>query len=221
MKSKSLIVLTTLAGAAATLVLASGPHTSVSYTVQPTVLDGGGARSVSASYAHQGSLDGISGTSAAGPYATGHGYIAQLTGDCPAFAAWQIVHFGSTSHPNAGPALDPDNDGADNLAEFAFNLNPNTPDASTMPPGGSAGLPRYAVEFVEASERLTVEFVHRTGCGTYLVEASGNLVDWKEAGTIPVAIPVPLPGGFERVKLADGEVFGARSRRYLRVKVEM
>ena len=79
--------------AAVTLVIASGPHTSASYTVQPAVLDGGGARATSVSYTNTGSVLDIEGTGSAGVYTAGHGFIAQLVTDpagCPVF----IVPYG-------------------------------------------------------------------------------------------------------------------------------
>ncbi len=210
--------------AAVTLVLASGPHTSASYTVQPAALDGGGARSVSASYANDGSVFDIAGSSAAGVYTAGHGFITQLTtgpAGCPEFPAWQTTHFGSPANPLAAPAADPDNDGADNLAEFAFNLNPGAPDAITLPINGTSGLPRYAVEVIEARPRLTVEFIRRASCASYTFEASTDLERWDQPEPIPVGAPVALPGGFERVKWADTELFGGSPRRFLRVNVKL
>lgn len=219
MKPNALLTLTALAGAGA-YALASGPHTSASYTVQPAVLDGGGTRAVSANYTHDGSMLDIAGSSAAGPYTAGHGFMAQLSGECLPFEAWQVLHFGSAGNPDAGPKADPDNDGVNNLAEFAFNLNPQQPDASTFAPGGSSGLPRYAVEVVNERERMTVEFVRRAGCGSYLVEASSDMITWIEALTISVEGPVALPGGWERLKLADEAPVSTEARRFLRVTVE-
>ncbi len=144
------------------------------------------------------------------------------TGTCAVFEAWQIAHFGSVSHPNAAPLLDPDNDGASNLAEFSFDMDPNVSDAVTLPPGGASGLPRYAIEIVDASERLTLELIRRTtGCVSCTVEVSTDLLQWSEAIMLPVGAPVPLPGGFERVKLADSEIISQHTRRFLRVRVKM
>ncbi len=210
--------------AAVTLVIASGPHTSASYTVQPAVLDGGGARATSVSYTNTGSVLDIEGTGSAGVYTAGHGFIAQLVTDpagCPVFIDWQTTHFGSPENPNAAPAADPDNDGADNLAEFAFNLNPNAPDAVALIPVGTAGLPRFAVEEIEGLPRLTVEFIRRISCASYTFEASTDMDVWDQPEPIPVGAPVALPGGFERVKWADTELFGKSARRFLRVRIKM
>lgn len=212
--------------AAVTLVLASGPHTSASYTVQPAVLDGGGgARSASANYTHLGSVLDIEGTSAAGVYTAGHGYLAQLDSTaldaCPEFSAWQITHFGSTANPLAARTADPDSDGVENAAEFAFNMNPNAADSVSLTPVGTAGLPRFAVEEIEGRPRLTVEFIRRPACLSYILEASADLDLWDQPEPLPVGAPVPLPGGLERVKWADPEPFGGLTRRYLRVTVKM
>lgn len=223
MKTRTALSFITLS-AAAMLAVASGPHTGGSYTVQPAVLDGGGARAVAASYTNDGSLTDIAGSSTAGVFTAGHGYIAQLVtavGQCPAFTAWQTVHFGSPSHPNAAPAADPDHDGTDNVAEFAFNMNPNAPDSAPLPPGGTAGLPRYAIETVDGRLRLTVEFIRRPGCPEYILQGSGDLQEWSDTATIPAGPLVPLPGGFERVKLAEQALFSESPRHFLRILVRM
>jgi hypothetical protein len=223
MKTATILTLTALA--AVTLVLASGPHTSASYTVQPAVLDGGGAPSASANYTHLGSVLDIEGTSVAGVYTAGHGYIAQFdftTPDgCPEFSAWQITHFGSTANPLAARVADPDSDGVENASEFAFSMNPNAPDAVPLTPVGTAGLPRFAVEEIEGRPRLTVEFIRRPACLSYTLEASADLDLWDQPEPIAVGAPVSLPGGLERVKWADPEPYGGLSRRFLRVTVKM
>ena len=215
------LVLSLTALAAAMLAYASGPHSSASYTVQPAVLDGGGARAASASYTHHGSLLDIEGTSAAGVYTAGHGYIAQLDftapDSCPEFTAWQTTHFGTPANPLAAREADPDNDGVENFAEFAFNMNPNAPDAVPLTPVGTAGLPRFAVEVVEGRPRLTVEFITRPGCHDYTLEASADLAGWGTVNYLEAAPPVALPGGMMRLKWADEERFGDSSRRFLRV----
>src|SRR5687768_6770529 len=123
MKTRTALIFATLA--AALIAVASGPHTSANYTVQPAALDGGGAHAASASYTHSGSILDIEGSGTAGVYTMGHGYIAQLTATaagCPEFIAWQTTHFGSPANPNAAGGADPDRDGVENTAEFAFNM---------------------------------------------------------------------------------------------------
>jgi hypothetical protein len=136
---------------------------------------------------------------------------------CPEFAAWQTTHFGSPAAPNAGPALDPDNDSVDNLAEFAFNMNPLAANLTTLPPGGSSGLPRYAAESVEGQTRLTVEFIARPGCLSYELQASIDLTNWRTISYKEVSPPVSLGNGLERRKWADSEELGSEQRRFLRI----
>jgi len=221
MKSQLPVVLTL---AAITFVVASGPHTSASYTVQPAVLNAGGGRSSSASYTHDASLTDIAGAGSAGAYSAGHGYIAQIISDpagCPVFLAWQTTHFGSPSNPLAAPAADPDNDGADNAAEFAFNLNPDAPDAVPLTPAGASGLPLWQVENIEGRDRYTVTFVRRTACLSYTIEVSRDLQTWDQPEFQPVGSSIPLPGGWERVKFADREPFPGLNRRYLRLSIKL
>ena len=45
----------------------------------------------------------------------------------PTFAAWQVIHFGSTNDPNAAAAADPDGDGAKNQLEYFTGTDPNNP----------------------------------------------------------------------------------------------
>jgi hypothetical protein len=223
MKTNFALVL--LCAAAVSLVVASGPHTGGAYTVQPAVQDGGGGHSSSTNYTHDGSLLDIEGTSAAGVYAVGHGYIAQLVSTapsvCPEFVAWQTSHFGSPAAANAGPSLDPDNDGVDNLGEFAFNMDPLVANDGPIPAGGSSGLPRFAAEQVQGLPRQTVEFITRPGCQTYELETSDDLTNWTSVKPLEAAPPVPLAGGLQRLKWADEETLGSKQRRLLRVRIRM
>ena len=144
------------------------------------------------------------------------------TGICPSFPVWQNYHFaGGAANPNAAASADPDQDGADNLLEFAFNLNPGLADAATLAPGGSAGLPRYGVEEISGEPHLTVEFIRHPSTSTYTLETSTGLQVWDQPVPIIIGAPVPVPGGFERVKWADPEPLSAFPRRYLRVHVIM
>lgn len=46
------------------------------------------------------------------------------------YETWRPVHFAEPDYPvNGAPAADPDGDGTDNLGEYAFGLNPLTPNA--------------------------------------------------------------------------------------------
>lgn len=57
-----------------------------------------------------------------------------LSYDISPLALWRQTNFGTLE--NSGPAAnneDPDKDGLENLVEFAFGRNPNTPDAAALP----------------------------------------------------------------------------------------
>jgi alpha-tubulin suppressor-like RCC1 family protein len=62
------------------------------------------------------------------------GYDQNIVLAVTAIENWRRTHFGGEL--SAGPAADnadPDKDGLENLAEFAFALNPNAPDAAALP----------------------------------------------------------------------------------------
>lgn len=55
------------------------------------------------------------------------GEIAVVLQNPTPYQAWQILHFTSLGNPDGQPTADPDNDSHNNLAEFAFAGNPNSP----------------------------------------------------------------------------------------------
>jgi len=120
---------------------------------------------------------------------------------------------------NNSPNANPDLDRADNLAEFAYNLNPLVADAQSIVPAGTNGLPAARFLSNVSSGILEVEFVQRKGPSaaglTYTVQFSGNLTTWSP-GLTPVvtnlnadwdrvtvrdAAPGPSPSRFARVLL--------------------
>ena len=87
--------------------------------------------------------------------------------------AWELQYFGTTAY---GPTQDNDKDGANNLAEWAFNLNPTRPDIAALTPGtGTAGLPSIRLTGTGNAQHLTVEFVRRKNAGlTYTVQFANS-----------------------------------------------
>lgn len=61
------------------------------------------------------------------------------------FAQWQMLHFGSTTLPEAAATADPDNDGARNMLEYLTGTNPD----STTPDGWGISAKRSAAEGVD------------------------------------------------------------------------
>ena len=131
------------------------------------------------------------------------------------YAAWALAH--GLSGANNPPVADPDNDGANNLTEFAYNLNPLLPDAAPIAPGGTNGLPaaRYLPDV--SGGVLEVEFPRRKGPNavglTYTVQFSGNLAVWSP-GLAPTV--TSLNSEWDRVRVRDA-VIGPNASRFGRV----
>ena len=125
---------------------------------------------------------------------------------------------GLTAANNAA-LLDPDHDGVLNLHEFAFNLNPLLPDATTLTPAGTKGLPAGALVPVTGGKSLEVTFLRRkapTGTGlAYTAQFSPNLSTWS-AGLTPTV--TALSTDWERVTVRDSAAVG-QPRRFGRVSV--
>jgi hypothetical protein len=131
------------------------------------------------------------------------------------YAAWALAR-GLTGANNA-PAADPDNDFANNLAEFAYNLNPLLADAAPIPPSGTNGLPAARYLSNVSSGVLEVEFPRRKGPSavglTYTVQFSGDLTTWS-TGLAPTI--TSLNADWERVLVRDS-VIGPNPSRFARV----
>jgi hypothetical protein len=113
---------------------------------------------------------------------------------------WRHTHFGTTA--NAGPAADnadPDKDGLVNLIEFAFGLNPNTPDA--------AALPEWELEDDDYS--LTFTRPASVDGITYAAEYSSSM----DPGSWTPAVSIGTPPDYQFFAPAIAE------RQYLRVRV--
>ncbi len=69
------------------------------------------------------------------------------------------------SEENASPGAVPFGDGSSNLLKYAFNMDLSGPDSTSMPPGGTSGLPVGAIIQVGSDSFWRVEFVRRKGSG--------------------------------------------------------
>lgn len=144
---------------------------------------------------------------------------AQLT-------AWQELHFGSASSPDAAMDFDKDRDGVVNLLEYAFGTHPLDGSTTVLVKGsGSAGLPLVSVERnPEEFPVIRVEYVRRkaaTNPGVrYQVgfsNALGIAPDVWEVATAPEMVTA-IDGVFERVIVMDASDPGT-GRRFGRVRV--
>ena len=110
-----------------------------------------------------------------------------------------------------------DLDGAINLAEFAYNLDPLVVDAVPVTATGTNGLPAARYLANVSGGVLEVQFVRRKGPTavglTYAVQFSGNLAGWT-SGLAPVV--TALSTDWERVTVRDA-VSGPSTSRFGRV----
>ena len=106
---------------------------------------------------------------------------------------------------NAANNAAPFHDGVVNLLKFAFNLNAQAPDSTTMTATGSKGLPLLGRD---PTGRLTLTFVRRKAATTpgiaYVVEFSDSLADSFAPNPLATTAPVvSIDGTWERVVVVD------------------
>jgi hypothetical protein len=120
---------------------------------------------------------------------------------------------------DASPNADPDQDGADNLREFAHNLDPRFADVRPIAPTPTNGLPTARFLSDVSNGILEVQFLGRKGPTAagldYKVEFSGDLKGWS-SGMAPVVTSVSAD--WERVTVRDSTV-GPQSSRFARIQL--
>ncbi len=118
---------------------------------------------------------------------------------------------------NNSPNANPDFDRADNLAEFAYNLNPLAADSQPISPTGTNGLPAARYLSNVSGGVLEVQFPRRKGPTAiglaYTVQFSGNLTNWS-AGQAPVV--TSLNAEWDRVTVRDA-LPGPNAQRFGRI----
>lgn len=138
---------------------------------------------------------------------------------------WQVSYFGE-NNAQAKPGIDADNDGLNNLQEFAFATNPESPDSGPVQWSGSLLQQRGSpVPYVSRSSAFVFRAVfsrrkdHLAAGITYSVEFSGDLVTWQTSGSTPsvlaqdeVAEVVSVPYPF---------FVNGKKARFFRVRVEI
>lgn len=154
--------------------------------------------------------------------------IAPEAGTIPneGYSAWQTLYFSPSqiATPAAtGPLADFDGDGIANLLEFALNLDPTFNERALMvADSGLRGLPLVRLENISGSDRLTIEFVRRTGGSgsglTCIPEFASDLEDWEQVGSETVTVLNPR---WERVKLVDSLTTNDTNRRFARLRVAL
>jgi hypothetical protein len=130
---------------------------------------------------------------------------AWINGDPAAsqtYAQWQMIHFTSTTDPDADPEADPDGDGQINRMEFLQRTDPKVPQVAEWPTVTVVG------------EDLEVRFLHpavRPG----LIETSIDLQTWEAWNAAGNTLTSPLEDQM-RILVAprDGEI------RFFRLRLE-
>ena len=118
------------------------------------------------------------------------------------FAQWQTVHFGSTSHPDAGSAQDPDLDGQCNSLEFLGESLPKQ-NASRWTWQAASNGADFQVFFYHPANRLC------------LIETSTNLLQWVRWNVPGNQVQYPLSASW-RVLTGPADV----NRRFFRAKLD-
>ena len=133
------------------------------------------------------------------------------------FEQWRQARFGTfdPNDPVAGNNADPDGDGANNMFEYVFGMNPNVPDVSLEPALGHIS--------VNGSDYLTISFrkLQAAAAGlTYTVEESTDLVTWStvDANANLVAGPTDQLDGTDLVTVRGNIPFSNVSA-FLRLRV--
>lgn len=100
------------------------------------------------------------------------------------------------------PLADPDQDGVNNLAEFAYNLNPSRADSHAAFPPAANGLPVGVFTSIDGESGFQVQFVRRQNFAMvgldYSIAFSPDLIHWSPE---QLAETEPLDSNWERVRV--------------------
>ena len=131
------------------------------------------------------------------------------------YATWAAAR-GLTASNNS-PNANPDLDRADNLAEFAYNLNPLLADSQSITPATTNGMPAARYLANVSGGILEVEFPRRKGVTavglSYTVQFSSDLANWS-AGQSPVLSSINAD--WDRVTVRDA-LAGPNPNRFARI----
>ncbi|HEY0549613.1 MAG TPA: alkaline phosphatase family protein [Verrucomicrobiae bacterium] len=132
------------------------------------------------------------------------------------YATWALSK--GLSATNNAPGADPDRDGASNLSEFAYNMNPLVADAHVVSPSGTNGLPAARYLPNVSGGILEIEFLRRKGPTAvglaYAAQFSNNLLNSWGAGLLPTV--TSINADWERVVVRDS-VAGPNAMRFGKV----
>lgn len=135
------------------------------------------------------------------------------------YQAWALAH--GLTQDVQDPSANPDHDLENNLGEFAFNLDPMTPDSTPLKGGDLKGIPSAQRVVLNGSERLELQFLRRKGPSavglSYVASFSTDLVNWVSGGAPTIE---NLNSEWERVRIVDSQPV-SETARFARVTITL
>ncbi len=132
-------------------------------------------------------------------------WINELVG-YQSFEDWQLVHFESTTDPDAQPGADPDGDGADNWTEYLTGTDPNDPSDV------------WAIDIALHDDVPSVEFLRVANTG-FEVQATTNLLDASSWSPLNVPGNRPLISGMTSLVGVEDPTATNLMNRFYRVRI--
>ncbi len=149
-----------------------------------------------------------------------HDFLAALPGVTPPLETWIAARFTPAEQTDpavSGLTSDPDKDGAVNLLEYAFNLNPKKAD------GANLLSPAVVHDLMDGRDYLTVTYTRRKPPRdiTYHLEASDPLMTWNEGAAFTKETQVTDDGNglTDTVTARALAPIAAGARQFLRLRV--
>ncbi len=146
------------------------------------------------------------------------------SGPASPYDAWAATSF--TAGDDTTPGGDPERDGLKNLIEFAFGLDPKSPDRRLADPASladSTGLPVVSLQGAGLAARLRVDYwvpADLAAAGlTLFPEFSDDLENWTTASYITQTLTTV--DGRHPAFSADIQAYSAAKPRYVRVRVRL
>jgi hypothetical protein len=127
-------------------------------------------------------------------------------------ATWRQTHFGTAQNSgNAADTADPDHDGIINILEYAFNTDPNVPNANP-------------ISFAVVGNHLTVTFKRTHPAPTdisYTPQVANDLTSgiWNSGPAFTSQTVTNNGDGTETVVVTDNTVIGSAPAHYLRILI--
>lgn len=112
-----------------------------------------------------------------------NGRLVKTAATATPFEDWMSTHFPGLATPDNLPGADPDGDGVNNLAEFAFAGDPTD--------GANNGIFRFGIDNVGGTDHLTYTFACRDGAtftGGAPANASKDGVDYSVRASLDLSV---------------------------------